>query len=151
MRILILGLTALALSAGPALADAGHAHGGGIGQPGDPKKPARTINMTMNDDMRFAPAKITVRPGETIRFVVKNIGAVKHEMVLGSKTDLAAHAQMMQKFPDMEHDDPGAISVAPGQTGTLVWTFPTAKGAYDFGCLVPGHFDAGMIGQVEVR
>lgn len=150
MRILFLASLGV-LMAGQALADAGHNHGGGIGQPGDPGKPARTITMTMNDDMRFAPAKITVRPGETVRFVVRNAGAVKHEMVLGSKADLAAHAAMMQKFPDMEHDDPNAISVAPGQTGTLVWTFPTAKGAYDFGCLVPGHFDAGMIGQVEVR
>ncbi len=126
------------------------AHAAALGEPGDPKKISRTIAVEMSDRMRFAPANIAVRRNETIKFVVKNTGQVKHEMVLGTMKELREHAALMQKFPEMEHDDPNAISVEAGKTGTLVWRF-TRAGTFDFACLVPGHFEAGMVGKIAVK
>ena len=99
--------------------------------------------------MRFTPSQVEVKQGETIRFVVKNTGKLKHEFNLGTDKDLKAHAEVMKKFPEMEHDEPNIASVAPGSTGEVIWQF-TKAGNVSFACLHPGHFDAGMRGQVKV-
>lgn len=125
-------------------------HADTVGKPGNPEKVSRTIDVEMNDTMRFSPASIRVKPGETIKFVLKNSGKVKHEMVLGSMKELKKHAALMQKFPEMEHADPNMASVEPGKTGELVWQF-TKAGTFDFACLQPGHFEAGMVGKVAVK
>lgn len=103
----------------------------------------------MSDDMRFTPARIEVRQGETVRFVFRNRGQTLHEFVLGTKAVLEEHAALMMKFPDMEHDEPYMAHVAPGTSGEIVWTFNRA-GEFDFACLIPGHYQAGMVGQVVV-
>jgi uncharacterized cupredoxin-like copper-binding protein len=120
-----------------------------FGREGDPKKVTRTINVDMSDAMRFRPAELRVRQGETIRFRVKNSGKVMHEMVLGTMQDLKAHAEMMRKHPTMEHDEPHMAHVASGKTETMVWQF-TNPGEFHYGCLVPGHFEAGMVGRIVV-
>jgi uncharacterized cupredoxin-like copper-binding protein len=127
---------------------AAYAHG--IGNPGNPHKVLRTIKVVMSDDMKFTPAKLDVKRGDTIRFVVRNAGLVKHEMVLGSMDDLKQHAELMLKFPGMEHAEPNMVTVAPGKTGELVWKF-TKAGTVGFACLEPGHFEAGMTGAVSVN
>ncbi|HEX9182172.1 MAG TPA: cupredoxin family protein [Burkholderiales bacterium] len=116
----------------------------------DPRKAKRTIRVGMDDKMRFVPSKIEVRRGEIVRFVAANEGQVLHEMVLGTMEDLKAHAELMKKFPDMEHDEPHMAHVAPGKTGEIGWRF-TRPGTFHFGCLVPGHFEAGMVGTITVR
>jgi uncharacterized cupredoxin-like copper-binding protein len=121
-----------------------------FGQQGDPKRVTRTIRVGMSDAMRFDPAQIRVKAGETIRFLVKNNGAAFHEMVLGTAENLAKHAELMKKFPGMEHDDPNIAHVKPGETGELIWQFKQA-GEFHFACLVPGHYEAGMVGKVVVR
>jgi uncharacterized cupredoxin-like copper-binding protein len=120
-----------------------------FGREGDPKKSARTINIYMSDEMRFTPAELTLKQGDTVRFRVRNSGKVMHEMVLGTMNDLKAHAEMMKKHPGMEHDEPYMAHVAPGKTETIVWQF-TQAGEFHYGCLVPGHFEAGMLGKVTV-
>lgn len=124
-------------------------HGEALGKPGDPVKVTRSIQVEMNDTMRFKPANIKVKRGETIRFLVRNTGKVKHEMVLGTIGELKKHAELMRKFPEMGHADPNQVSVEPGMTGELIWQFSKA-GTFDFACLVPGHFEAGMVGKVRV-
>lgn len=124
--------------------------GAAIGKPGDPAKVSRTIRVEMNDAMRFVPSTITVKHGDTVRFLVNNSGRIKHEMVLGSVAELREHAALMRKFPTMEHADPNQVAVEPGQTGELIWQF-TRAGKVDFACLQPGHFEAGMKGKVAVR
>jgi len=138
----------LALSTGVAQAAGGHASA--LGQPGDPAKVDRSIEIASSDDMRFSPNEVRVKRGQTIRFRVVNGGQMKHEMVLGTLDELKKHAALMRKFPEMEHDDPNAVSIEPGQTGELVWRF-TKSGDFDFACLVPGHFEAGMRGKIVVR
>jgi uncharacterized cupredoxin-like copper-binding protein len=121
-----------------------------VGQQGDPKKVTRTIRVGMSDKMRFDPENITVKKGETIRFVVANKGAILHEMVLGTPQALKEHAELMKKHPGMEHDEPNIIHVKPGATGDIVWQF-TKTGDFQFACLIPGHFEAGMVGKVAVK
>lgn len=128
----------------------GHDHAAALGQPGDVRKVTRTIDLAMTDSMRFSPATIEVKRGETVRFRIRNAGQVKHEMVLGTLEELKEHAVLMRKFPEMEHADPNQASVEPGKTGELVWEF-TKAGTFEFACLQPGHFEAGMRGGVVVK
>ena len=120
-----------------------------FGRDGDPKKANRTVKVDMSDGMRFTPAELTVKQGETVRFQVSNSGQVMHEMVLGTMEELKKHADMMRKHPGMEHDEPYMAHVAPGKTGSMAWQF-TKAGEFYYGCLIPGHFEAGMIGKVKV-
>lgn len=125
-------------------------HGAEVGRPGDPGKVSRTVDVTMDDAMRFSPSEIQVKAGETIRFLLRNKGKVTHEMVIGSMGELKEHAEMMRRMPDMQHAQSNMITLAGGQIGGLVWQFDQ-PGAIDFACLVPGHMAAGMVGKVEVQ
>ena len=116
---------------------------------GDAKKIDRTVDIVMTDNMQFTPNKLQVRLGETIRFKVANQGKVMHEMLIGTAKELAAHAEMMKKFPNMEHDEPYMAHVSPGKREEIIWTFNRA-GRFEFACLVAGHFDAGMKGIIDV-
>jgi len=120
-----------------------------FGREGDPKKASRTVKIDMSDEMRFSPGSLTIKQGETVKFVVKNSGKTMHEMVLGTLPELREHAELMKKHPTMEHDEPYMAHVMPGKTETIVWQF-TRAGEFHYGCLAPGHFEAGMVGQVRV-
>jgi len=149
------------LAAGLAITPMAGAHGIGdaaaapeqietvFGRTGDPAKVVRTINVHMSDRMRFEPAEIKVRQGETVRLRVHNGGRALHELVLGTADELKRHAELMRRNPDMEHDAPYMAHVSPGRRGEIVWQF-TQPGTYLYGCLVPGHFEAGMVGKVRV-
>lgn len=121
-----------------------------FGREGDPAKAVRTIRVDMADTMRFTPAEIHVKRGETVRLVAANKGQVLHEMVLGTPDELKKHAEFMKAFPGMEHDEPHMTHVKPGQSGEIVWQF-TKAGVFQFACLIPGHFEAGMVGKVTVK
>jgi len=141
-----------ALLAMTAMAAGNHAGGHGvaeIGKPGVASQVTRTVIVDMTDDMRFHSSKIAVKQGETIRFVAKNSGKVKHEMVLGTLKELKEHYEVMKKNPEMEHADDNMVTVAPGKSGEIIWQF-TKAGKVDFACLQPGHYDAGMKGLVNV-
>ncbi len=116
---------------------------------GDAKAVRRTIQVTMTDNMRFTPDRMEVREGETVRLEVKNAGKILHELVIGTREELDQHAAMMQKHPNMAHDEPYMAHVAAGKTGQLVWNFNRA-GEFEFACLIPGHYQAGMIGRIKV-
>jgi uncharacterized cupredoxin-like copper-binding protein len=120
-----------------------------FGREGDPKHVTRTITVDMNDTMRFNPSQIKIKQGETIRFVVKNKGKAQHEMVLGTMDELKAHGELMKKNPEMEHDEPYMAHVSPAKQEEMVWQF-TKAGEFHYGCLAPGHFEAGMLGKITV-
>jgi uncharacterized cupredoxin-like copper-binding protein len=133
----------------------GHGHGAetAYGKPGDPKKPARVVNVVMREAdgrMLFTPDRLEVRRGEQVRFMLRNNGELDHEMVLATLEENLKHAVEMQKNPDMEHDDPNAKRLAPKKSGEIVWQF-TKTGEFDFSCLIPGHRKAGMTGKVIVK
>jgi uncharacterized cupredoxin-like copper-binding protein len=121
-----------------------------FGRAADPAQAKRAIAIGMNDQLRFTPAEVAVRKGEVVRFVVNNSGKLPHEFVLGTLAELKEHAQMMQKHPGMGHDAAHMAQVAPGDSRSVTWQF-TQSGEFYYGCLVPGHFEAGMLGKVVVR
>jgi uncharacterized cupredoxin-like copper-binding protein len=154
MKNTIKFIASCAILAGASGSFAGGTHTGGhdgetIGKPGVAAKVSRTINVDMADAMRFAPDDIQVKQGETIRFVVKNSAQLSHEFVLGTTKDLKDHYEVMKKNPEMEHAEDNQLSVKPGKTGELIWQFTKAV-KVDFACLHPGHFDAGMKGNIKV-
>ena len=116
---------------------------------GDAKSVKQEIALAMDDNMRFTPSVITVKQGDTVRFVVKNQGKQLHEMVIGTKKELDAHAALMVKFPKMEHDEPYMAHVSAGKSQDLIWTFNRA-GDFEFACLIAGHYQAGMAGKITV-
>jgi uncharacterized cupredoxin-like copper-binding protein len=143
-----------------------------FGRVGNAKKVDRTIRVEMEDTMHFfavasAPRQrttdvrpgdashamsgdIVVKKGETVRFMVRNDGKVMHEMVIGRMKELKEHAELMRKFPNMEHDEPYMAHVAPGKLGEIVWQF-TQPGEFHYACLIPGHMEAGMIAKITVK
>jgi uncharacterized cupredoxin-like copper-binding protein len=116
---------------------------------GEAKSVTRTITVSMLDTMRFTPDVLDVKVGETIKLLVKNSGKVLHELVIGTKPELDAHAALMVKFPDMAHDEPYMAHVEPKKTSQLIWTFNRA-GEFDFACLIAGHYQSGMVGKIRV-
>jgi uncharacterized cupredoxin-like copper-binding protein len=150
-RLALLAFLACMHPAWASKGEPGHAHGpsDAIGVAGKASEARRTVKVDMNDAMRFVPASIEVKQGETVRFLITNSGKVKHEFVLGTEKELKEHYELMKKFPEMEHDDPNMVTVDPGKTGEVVWRF-TKAGKVDVGCLQPGHYDAGMKAVVRV-
>ena len=145
----VIGALAVAV---PAQADPGHAHFS-AGVPGDPKKPARVVEVLMkegNGTMSYVPDRVEVKRGEQVRFVLRNVGELPHEFILASTADNLKHAALMQKYPDMEHDDPNGKTIQPKGSSEILWRF-TKRGEFEFGCLIPGHREAGMLGKVVVK
>ena len=116
---------------------------------GEPRRVQRTIRITMSDAMRFTPDDVTVKLGEVVRFVLLNQGQMLHEFVVGNRAELEAHAALMVRFPGMKHDEPYMAHVDKGRQQELVWQF-NRPGEFEFACLIPGHFQAGMIGRIHV-
>ncbi|AKI03461.1 putative copper-binding protein (plasmid) [Hoeflea sp. IMCC20628] len=156
MKTVTLALLVAAL-ASPALASGshsdGHAEAMAIGEPGKKAKATQTIRVSMKEtedgQMVFSPNDFKVRKGQTVVFAIKNTGELEHEFVLDQEDKVMEHKAMMAKFPEMEHDDPNAIRLAPGKTGEIVWKF-TNDGAFKIACLIPGHYESGMHGNVIV-
>lgn len=149
----LLGASTAGALAGAGPAGHGHDEAFSAGEPGDAKKPARVVQITMREGdgkMMFVPAKVEVRRGEQIKFLIRNNGELDHEFVLATTKENLKHAEAMKKNPDMEHDDPNAKRVAPKKTDEIVWKF-TKAGSFEYGCLIPGHREAGMIGTVVVK
>ena len=100
--------------------------------------------------MRYVPDRLDVKKGEQIRFIIQNKGQLKHEFTLASVQDNDKHAELMKKYPDMEHDDPNGKTVDSGQIAEILWRF-SKTGTFEFACLIPGHREAGMHGTVTVK
>ncbi len=98
----------------------------------------------------YVPNRIAVKRGEQVRFRIRNAGLLDHEFILATTEENRKHAEEMKKNPEMEHDDPNAKRVAPGRNSEIVWRF-TKAGEFEFGCLIPGHREAGMTGKIIVK
>jgi uncharacterized cupredoxin-like copper-binding protein len=138
----------------PAAAGAHDDHGETeYGKPGDPKKPARIVQVVMREadgKMLFVPDRLRVGKGEQIRFLLRNNGEIDHEFVIGTVEENRKHMKAMANHPDMQHDDPNAKRLKPKAAGEIVWHF-TKAGSFEFACLIPGHYQAGMVGMIVVE
>jgi uncharacterized cupredoxin-like copper-binding protein len=149
-KITTIGIALIALAAAPATGHEQHGHETySAGEPGNAKKPSRTIEVTMSE-MEFTPSRIEVKRGEQIRFVVRNAGKEDHEFLLASTEDNLKHAEAMKKNPKMEHDDPNGVRLAPKKSAEVLWKF-TKAGTFEYACLIPDHRDYGMIGRITVK
>lgn len=124
-------------------------HASVAGSPGDPANIDRTVEVAMDDSMRFTPDRLTFGAGETVRFVIRNNGNIPHEFVIGSMSELLEHAEMMRAMPAMQHAEANMLTLAAGAQGEVVWYFDE-PGTVDFACLIPGHLEAGMKGVIAV-
>ncbi len=162
MRFASLNLLAVTVVAALTLPMVSYAGGGGMhhdassghesfpfGHPGDAKRVDRVIKITANE-FSFMPSSLTVKAGETIKFVVTNAGKIKHEFVLGTKSEQREHDKEMQAMPHMKMDDPNGISIPKGETASLIWTF-TKPMVIQYACHEPGHYAAGMYGELSVK
>lgn len=155
--LLIASASFLAMTA-LATADGTHSGSSGdnmmaVGQPGKASEVSRTIEVIMKEtddgEMLFEPKEINVKKGETIRFTVMNKGELEHEFVLDNHENVITHKAAMSKMPEMEHDDPNSVRLDSGMDGEVIWTFSNA-GPFEFACLIPGHYESGMKGDITV-
>ncbi|MEH2611097.1 putative cupredoxin-like copper-binding protein [Bradyrhizobium sp. AZCC 1693] len=155
--VALLAAALLSASAWAGAGPKGHSHSHdeafSAGEPGDPKKPARVVQVTMGEadgKMLFMPAKVEVKKGEQVKFVLRNNGELDHEFILATTAENLKHGEAMKKNPDMEHDDPNGKRLAPKKADEIVWKF-TKAGQFEYSCLIPGHREAGMVGTVVVK
>ena len=125
-----------------------------FGEPGDFALLTRTVRITMRD-MRFSPDHVAVKQGESIRFIVTNLDDADHDFTLGDEMTQQEHRKEMAEMTDIaaahaNHSDAHAIFVPAGKTRVLIWTF-SVPGSFEFDCNMPGHYEAGMRGDVSVR
>jgi uncharacterized cupredoxin-like copper-binding protein len=156
MKTPLVAAAIIALSVSPLVA---FAHGDenrdvnsySFGTPAEEANATRTINIEASDD-KFAPSEITVKQGETIRFVVTNTGKHVHDFNIGDMTSQQEHAQMMAKMPDMhDDDDPTARTIKRGEVARIAWTFNKIPAdPIEIDCLVPGHYEKGMMIKVNL-
>jgi len=167
----ILLASAMVLSGSAALAGGSHSSGHGhgdmmtdgdsdhhadmmaIGRPSDPENVTRVIEIKMMEtedgDMIFEPSVLEITQGETIKFAIENIGEQEHEFVMDTMASVTEHKALMEEFPFMEHDDPNAVRLLPGEKAEIIWSFVN-DGDFEFACLIPGHYESGMHGPLAV-
>lgn len=147
----------LLVGAGSALAGPGHGNGSlPFGEPGSAGEVDRTIELNV-DGMTYGVEKLDIQKGETIRFVITNGSEIAHDFTIGDKATQLSHrtemAEMMEQMDAnsgmMNHDDANAAFLPAGDSDELIWTFDKA-GRFEFACNVPGHYEAGMHGQISV-
>ena len=145
-----LALVALFILTLPALGHDKKGHSSfAAGEPGNTKKPSRTIEVEMSE-MEYTPSRIEVKRGEQIRFLIRNVGKEDHEFLLATTEENLKHAEAMKKHPHMEHDEPNGVRLAPSKSAEILWRF-TKSGTFEYSCLIPDHRDYGMIGRVVVK
>lgn len=146
---------ASALMTAQAYAGANHTQDHSFGEPGHAEDVTRTVTVEAHDangEMKFVHEPLKIKLGETIKFVVTNKGEMPHEFSLGDSPTQRAHALMMEKMPDMKHEgDPAAVTLEPGETKEIVWTFnKPVQGSIELACQMPGHYEGGMVSKVSM-
>lgn len=124
----------------------------------------RTIQMDAGD-MWFDRDNLEVEAGETLEFEITNDGNLEHEFVIGDRSAQTEHREMMQNMSgNAEHGGHGghnmaegehggqmpSMTIAPGETATLVWTAPDNTEHLEYACNIPGHYESGMSGDINI-
>ena len=143
-----------------------------IGEKGDPNKVDRTINIKMYDNY-YEPNSIKVKKGETIKFIVQNLGEmvheyniankemhikhqpemekmVEHEILLVDKIDMDKMKRMSKEDHSLSHSHSNSVLLEPKKTGELIWKF-SKNIDLEMACNVPGHYQIGMVGKIIIE
>lgn len=153
--------------------DSGHSKASVIGMPGKIAGLDREVRVVMKD-YSYEPSSVEVKSGETILFKIVNEGELVHEFGIGTSAMHAEHRKEMAKMmshmvvdtqqiredgkvmaqnPEqvrMSHHHPNSILLQPGEIGSLLWHF-FEPAELQFACNVPGHYELGMIGTIQVQ
>ena len=140
-----------------------------IGEKGDPNNIDRTINIKMYDNY-YEPNLIKVKEGETVRFIVQNLGEMVHEYNIATKEMHIKHQPEMQKLVEhgillvdkidmkkmkemskndhsLSHSHVNSVMVEPKKTAEIIWKF-SKNISLEMACNVPGHYETGMVGKI---
>ena len=140
-----------------------------IGEKGDIKDVTKVVTVKMFDNY-YEPNEIVVKKGETVKFVVKNMGElvhelniatkemhikhqpemakmVEHEILLADKIDKNKMKEMSKMDHSMAHKHANSVLLEPNDTGEIIWKFSTST-KLEIACNVPGHYEAGMIARI---
>ena len=140
-----------------------------IGEKGDPNKIDRIINIKMYDNY-YEPNLVKIKKGETIKFIVENLGEMVHEYNIGTKEMHIKHQPEMQKLVDHEillvdkidrvkmkkmskmdhslgHSHSNSIMLEPKTSGEIIWKFSKDVNL-EMACNIPGHYESGMFGKL---
>ena len=143
-----------------------------IGEKGDPSKIDRTIEIEMYDNYYY-PTQIEVKKGETIKFIVKNLGElvheynigtkemhikhqpemaklVEHEILLADKIDHEKMKKMSKKDHSLGHSHANSVLLEPNETGEIIWRF-SKDISLEMACNMPGHYETGMVGKINIK
>lgn len=164
---LTLALFAITMTGMVATAGASGEHSGGHGVANDADV-ERTISVEAGD-MWFDPEDMNIAAGETVQFEITNNGHLEHEFVIGDKAAQEAHREMMQDMMGSSHHEGGhgghgghnmaegehggqmpAVTIGAGETKTLVWTAPENVERLEYACNIPGHYESGMYGTINL-
>jgi uncharacterized cupredoxin-like copper-binding protein len=123
-----------------------------FGTPMEAADASRVIAIKAHDDFTFDPASVTVTAGEIVTFRVENVGVIPHDFTLGDTHLQDEHEEEMAAMSTDEmvmHDEPNAFSLEAGETKEMTWQFTEAGGIL-YGCHTPGHYPAGMKGDITI-
>lgn len=178
MKVALLSLMAVGWLAFPPAAvfaasgPPSHEHGGVthelLGTPA-PRGQGRVVKIQMNE-YGYGVKSVTVKAGETIRFMITNNGILLHEFSINTAAEHAAHRPMMammmrhgmitpervvsltMTMPDgskMTHVESNSVLVEPGESAEISWKFIKA-GELQIGCNIPDHTESGMVAVLKV-
>lgn len=169
--LLALSLTSIAFAAPGHGEHEGHGSAA-AGSVGSASEVSRTIDVVMKDNY-YEPENIAIKAGETVRFKVVNEGSLVHEFNIGNADMHEGHQEEMLMMVQhgvieggqlnremmkmdmgngqtMEHNDPNSVLLASGETAEIIWTFPS-DAELEFACNLPGHYQAGMVGDISIN
>lgn len=121
-----------------------------FGSPAESANADRVVEIRTTDHLVFEPAELSVMPGETVTFRLINEGQLVHDFTLGDQEAQDEHEAEMAEMGGMAHDEPNVVTIPAGETAELTWRFGEA-GTVLIGCHQPGHYAAGMTGQITIE
>ena len=143
-----------------------------IGSLGKESEVSRIIKVIMHDNY-YEPSSFQIKAGETIKFEVENAGMLVHEFNIANKMMHMKHQPEMAKMAEngillafsidkekmknmakmdesMGHSHSNSVLLEPKQKGEIIWKFDNAINI-EVACNVPGHYQAGMIAEVNIK
>ena len=143
-----------------------------IGSLGKESEVSRIIKVVMHDNY-YEPSSFQIKAGETIKFEVENAGMLVHEFNIANKMMHMKHQPEMAKMAEngillafsidkekmkkmakmdksMGHSHSNSVLLEPKQKGEIIWKFDNAINI-EVACNVPGHYQAGMIAEVNIK
>ena len=143
-----------------------------IGKKGNPSEVEKVIKVKMYDNY-YEPKKFKVKKNQTIKFIVYNYGELVHEfniatkemhlkhqpemmrmveneILLADRIDKKKMKELSKKDHSMSHSHSNSVLLEPNEIGEIIWKFNNDANL-EAACNVPGHYEAGMIANININ